>query len=266
MKVIKDMDVWRNIRRQLQDSVGFVATMGALHDGHASLLRRSVETDTITVLSIYVNPTQFNDPKDLANYPDTLDEDLALAERYGVDYVILPRYEDIYADGFRYQVCESEFSKELCGGNRPGHFTGVLTVVMKLLNLVQPTHAYFGEKDYQQYTLIRDMAEAFFMPVEIVPCPTVRECDGLAMSSRNKLLSVPARSLAGKFNKALSSSASDELVRRQLGDLGFAVDYVVSKDGRRFGAVVVECEGRSVRLIDNVQLQTEMRKQESQTA
>ncbi len=256
MIVYKDMQQWRRARRELNQSaeisVGFVATMGALHDGHASLLKRSVATDDVTVLSIYVNPTQFNDPKDLAGYPDTLAEDLALAEAIGVDHVILPTYEELYADGFCYQVHETEFSKALCGGNRPGHFTGVLTVVMKLLNLVQPRRAYFGEKDYQQYLLIKDMAAAFFMDVDIVGCETVRECDGLAMSSRNKLLDKPGRALATKFNRALRSGATDAEVAQQLDALGFAVDYIQTRDGRRFGAVVVDCGARSVRLIDNV--------------
>lgn len=254
MKVVEDMAQWRSIRRCIAEPIGFVATMGALHDGHASLLRRSVQEAPVTVLSIYVNPTQFNDPDDLANYPDTLQEDLAIAASIGVDYVIMPGYEDMYADGYRYQVSENELSLELCGGNRPGHFTGVLTVVMKLLNLVQPRYAYFGEKDYQQYLLIKDMAAAFFMDVEVVGCATVRECDGLAMSSRNKLLTPAARRLAGKFNLALASRAVDTEVARQLGELGFSVDYVVSKEGRRFGAVVLDCGEHEVRLIDNVAL------------
>ncbi len=253
MKVIEDIGEWQALRPSLHGDVGFVATMGALHDGHASLMQRSVAENDLTVLSIYVNPTQFNDPDDLANYPDTLQEDLRIARDLGVDFVILPGYEDMYADGYRYQVNENEFSKELCGGNRPGHFTGVLTVVMKLLNLVRPRRAYFGEKDYQQYVLIRDMAAAFFMDVEIVPCATVRECDGLAMSSRNKLLSGGARKGAHKFNQALRSAAGDAEVARQLQGLGFEVDYVVTRGQRRFGAVVVECGGHSVRLIDNVE-------------
>lgn len=254
MKVIEDMQQWRETRRAIQGSVGFVPTMGALHDGHASLIEASVARDDVTVLSIYVNPTQFNDPNDLANYPDTLGEDLALAEDLGVDYVILPRYEDIYSDGYRYQVVENEFSKELCGRNRPGHFTGVLTVVMKLLNLVRPQRAYFGKKDYQQYLLVRDMVETFFMDVDIVGCETVRECDGLAMSSRNKLLTREARRVANKFNQALRSGSCDAKVRDDLAAFGFGVDYVETRGERRFGAIVVDCGDHTVRLIDNVQV------------
>ena len=253
MKVIKDMQAWRELRRTLDGSIGFVPTMGALHDGHASLLQASVARDDVTVLSIYVNPTQFNDPKDLANYPDTLEEDLEVAEAIGVDYVILPLYADIYSDGYRYQVVENEFSNELCGSNRPGHFTGVLTVVMKLLNLVRPDRAYFGKKDYQQYLLVRDMAETFFLDVDIVGCETVRECDGLAMSSRNKLLTKDARRVASKFNKALRSKACDKKVSADLAAFGFQVDYVETRGDRRFGAIVVDCGDHTVRLIDNVE-------------
>jgi pantoate--beta-alanine ligase len=254
MKLIEDMQRWRTLRRTLDQSVGFVPTMGALHDGHVSLLKSSVADNDLTVLSIYVNPTQFNDPKDLANYPDTLAQDLALAESVGVDFVLLPRYDDIYADGFRYQVTENLFSKELCGANRPGHFTGVLTVVMKLLNLVKPNRAYFGKKDYQQYLLVRDMVETFFMDVEIVACETVRECDGLAMSSRNKLLDARSRKLAAKFNCALRASGDDACIRQSLSRLGFQVDYVETKNQRRFGAIVVDCGDHTVRLIDNVEV------------
>ena len=253
MKVIDNIQAWRELRPTLTGSIGFVPTMGALHDGHASLLRESRCHDDVTVLSIYVNPTQFNDPKDLAIYPDTLSDDLAVAREIGVQYVIMPGYEDIYSDGYRYQVTENEFSNELCGANRPGHFTGVLTVVMKLLNLVRPQRAYFGKKDYQQYLLVRDMAETFFMDVEIVGCETVRECDGLAMSSRNKLLPADARRIASKFNRALRSPACDKEVGDALANFGFQVDYIETRGPRRFGAIIVDCGDRTVRLIDNVE-------------
>jgi pantoate--beta-alanine ligase len=183
-----------------------------------------------------------------------LDQDLVVAEAEGVDYVILPRYDDLYSDGFRYQVMENDFSSELCGSNRPGHFTGVLTVVMKLLNLVRPQRAYFGKKDYQQYELVRDMVEAFCMDMEIVGCETVRECDGLAMSSRNRLLNANARRLAGKFNKALASVESDATVVDLLTQIGMHVDYIETRGRQRFGAVVVEGGEKPVRLIDNMKV------------
>ena len=253
MKVIDNLPAWHDWRRGLQDqTLGFVPTMGALHAGHQSLLQRSVAENQNTVLSIYLNATQFNDPKDLAAYPETLEADLQMAKESGVSAVLLPTYGQIYPDDYRFQVDETKFSKGLCGADRPGHFTGVLTVVMKLLNLVQPQRAYFGLKDYQQYQLIKDMAAAFFMPVDIVGCETVREADGLAMSSRNQLLDACARSKAGRFNAILRSAHSDSEAVQQLRDLEVDVDYVQSNDGRRFGAIVVNSGNGQVRLIDNV--------------
>lgn len=254
MKIFKSIDDWRQQRATLGGSIGFVPTMGALHTGHAMLLRRSIDENDCTVLSIYVNPTQFNNQEDLTNYPCTLEADLDLARALGVDAVILPRYADMYADGYRYRVDETEFSRELCGAHRPGHFTGVLTVVMKLLNLVNPTRAYFGEKDHQQLTLIQGMVEAFFMPVEIVPVPTVRDSDGLALSSRNSRLTPEARLAAPRFPRLLAGSGDDGAIARQLREAGFNVDYVETRKGRRYGAVVVDCGDHSVRLIDNIRV------------
>ncbi len=233
--------------------VGFVPTMGALHKGHESLIRRSVTESNITVVSIYVNPTQFDNQRDLAVYPDTLAEDKAILEDLGVDVLLMPTFEQIYPDGFRYQVSESEFSRELCGAHRDGHFTGVLTVVMKLLNIVRPARAYFGEKDFQQYQLIKDMARTFFLDVEIVPCEIVRESDGLALSSRNLNLDTCAREKAPLIHNLISGNSTDDEIARRLAIAGFDVDYVQSRYGRRFAAAKVG-ENPVVRLIDNVPL------------
>jgi pantoate--beta-alanine ligase len=251
-RVFKRLDDWRVCRSALQGSVGFVPTMGALHAGHGSLIERSVAENDYTVLSIYLNPTQFNNPQDLDCYPKTLQRDLQMARELGVDFVITPSYEQMYADGFRFQVDETRFSAELCGEHRPGHFTGVLTVVMKLLNIARADRAYFGEKDYQQYLLIRDMCEAFFMDVEIVPCATVREADGLAMSSRNENLDKAGRVKAGLLNNLIRSTLDDQQVAKALSEAGFDVDYIVSREGRRYAAASLECGDRVVRLIDNV--------------
>lgn len=256
MKVIDNVGQWRNVRKSLTGSIGFVATMGALHRGHASLLARSARENDVTVLSIFLNAPQFNNPDDLACYPKTLQRDLALACRMGTDYVVTPSNEEIYADEFRYQIQEQQFSRELCGAHRDGHFTGVLTVVMKLLNIVQPQRAYFGEKDFQQYQLIKDMCETFFMDVEIVPCETVREDDGLALSSRNELLDVPGRETAGILNKLIRTDLDDAAVSVALTEAGFSVDYIVTKRRRRFAAATISCEQGDVRLIDNVPLAT----------
>jgi len=256
MKVFERLDDWRACRRDLAGSVGFVPTMGALHRGHASLIERSVRENDHTILSIYLNPTQFNNPRDLAVYPRALERDLKLASSLGASVVLTPCYEEIYPDGFRYQVTEDQFSRELCGAHRPGHFTGVLTVVMKLINLVRPDRAYFGEKDYQQYLLVRDMCEAFFLEVDIVPCETVRERDGLAMSSRNENLDPAGRMRAARLNQLLRSALTDDCVTRALEAGGFEVDYVVSRDGRRLGAASLRCGEKTVRLIDNVKSAT----------
>jgi pantoate--beta-alanine ligase len=254
MKVYQSLKDWRWARCGLVGTLGLVPTMGALHRGHASLAERSSAECDVTVMSLFLNPTQFNNPDDLANYPRTLEADLDLARGVGVDAVITPDYRELYPDDFRYQVEEGRFSRELCGAHRPGHFTGVLTVVLKLLNLVRPDRAYFGEKDYQQLELIRGMAEAFFLDTEIVACRTVREPDGLALSSRNALLEPEGRRLAPWFHRLLRCEAADAEVRRELQQAGFDVDYVETRCGRRFGAVTVRGRERDVRLIDNVRV------------
>lgn len=248
MKVVKTPEELRRHRKAMHGTVGFVPTMGALHDGHGSLVEQSLQANDATVVSIFVNPTQFNSPGDLASYPDRTADDLALLEQLGVQVVFMPDYNTLYPDDFRYEVNETEFSNELCGAHRPGHFKGVLTVVMKLLNLVAPTRAYFGEKDYQQYLLIRDMAVAFFMDVEIVAGQTVRETDGLAMSSRNLNLSKCARANAPQLHALIESELNDEDVQEKLKQAGFEVDYVVTRNQRRFAAASLG----GVRLIDNV--------------
>lgn len=252
MKCFKQIADYQTYRRELKDKkIGFVPTMGALHAGHGSLIQQSIEECEATVLSIYVNPTQFNNTADLAKYPDTIEQDLKLAETLGVDAVLLPDYQQLYPDGFRYLVDETEFSHTLCGEHRPGHFTGVLTVVMKLINIVKPHSAYFGEKDYQQLSLIRGMAEAFFLDVDIIAVSTVRESDGLAMSSRNLNLGPDERARAIGLNEVLIGGLDDEAATTELSCRGFEVDYVRTVNGRRFGAASLG----GVRLIDNVAVQ-----------
>ncbi|MGZ3689254.1 MAG: pantoate--beta-alanine ligase, partial [Bdellovibrionota bacterium] len=195
-RIFESVAEWKKFRPELSGGLGFVPTMGALHEGHLSLCERSREENAGTLVSLFVNPTQFNDPRDLERYPRTLEADLEKLTRAGVDYVLCPSSSELYPDDYRFRVSESEKSVLLCGAHRPGHFDGVLTVVLKLLNLAGADAAYFGEKDFQQLTLIREMTEALFHPTRIVGCPTVREADGLAMSSRNRLLSPEARKLA----------------------------------------------------------------------
>ncbi len=249
-RVTTTLDAWRRERRAMEPlSVGFVPTMGALHPGHRSLLERARAENDRVVMSIFVNPTQFNDPADLERYPRTLEADLELAGDL-VDHVLVPSPAEMYPDGYAYRVTENALSASMEGAHRPGHFDGVLTVVLKLLNLVRPHRAYFGEKDRQQLELVRGMAGALMLPVEIVPCPTVRDPDGVAQSSRNRRLSPEARARASAFPRILRESADAKAAAAALERSGFGVDYVQDRGGVRLGAVRLE----DVRLIDNVRL------------
>ncbi len=253
IQVITDLKRWRQTRNSPSwrgKSIGFVPTMGALHEGHLSLVRRCVDENDITTVTIFVNPTQFNDSKDLASYPRDFERDRDLLEEAGVQIILSPEYDEIYPDDYRYRVCEKNFSKKLCGAHRPRHFDGVLTVVMKLLNIVKAHRAYFGEKDYQQYELIRRMADAFFLRTEIIPCPTIRESDGLAFSSRNDLLTLEERKIAPRFYRLLCSDMSLKEIKEKLYETGFRVDYVEEIGNRRYGAVHLG----NVRLMDNVKI------------
>ena len=250
-RIIHDLQAWSSLRETSfppTDSLGFVPTMGGLHKGHLSLVKRSVKENDRTVVSIFINPTQFDNPADLESYPLTVSLDTELLEQAGVDVILLPDYEKLYPDNYRYRVCENQFSIKLCGAFRQGHFDGVLTVVMKLLTLVRADRAYFGEKDYQQFLLIRDMVEAFFIPTRIIPCSTIREADGLACSSRNLRLSSGERHRAPIFYKLLKSDLNSRDVALRLESSGFVVDYIEEIDDRRYGAVHLG----KVRLIDNV--------------
>lgn len=248
--VLRSPSDFKNWRRQKNGSVGFVPTMGALHAGHEELLKRARKENDFVVLSIFVNPTQFNDPTDLEKYPKTWDQDLAMAERNQVDAIFYPRYDEMYPDSYRYKVAENEYSKLLDGAHRPGHFDGVLSVVMKLFNIVAPTKAYFGEKDFQQLTLIKGMVDSFFMNLEIIPVPTVREKDGLAMSSRNTRLTAEERAKAPLIYKIITESKTADEATQKLNSQGFKVDYVTDIGSRRFVAAKLG----EVRLIDNVEI------------
>lgn len=183
--------------------VGFVPTMGYLHAGHASLVEQAARECDVCAASIFVNPSQFDRADDLARYPRDFDRDRALLEAAGCGLIFAPEPDDIYPPGFQTWVVPGDIAAPLEGAARPGHFRGVATVVLKLLNLVQPTHAYFGQKDAQQVAVIRTMVRDLDLPVRIVPCPTVREPDGLAMSSRNSYLTPDERAVAPAVHRAL---------------------------------------------------------------
>jgi len=252
MRIWKTTAEWIAHRRTIEgQSIGFVPTMGALHRGHASLVDRCRAENQIAVVSIFVNPSQFNDPKDLNRYPRPLEEDLALLDRLRVDDVLLPEASDLYPHRYRFRIEADCLTQVMEGTHRPGFLQGVMTIVMKLLNLVRADRAYFGEKDYQQLRTIAAMVEEFFVPTEIVECATLREPSGLAESSRNALLSPAARQKAACISHALTTSADPPQARSLLEAEGFQVDYVEDHWGRRFAAAFLE----SVRLIDNVSLE-----------
>jgi pantoate--beta-alanine ligase len=248
-KVIENPQDIIEYRRKFK-SVGFVPTMGALHSGHASLMKRAAEENELSILSVFVNPTQFNNSTDLEKYPKTFEADLALAQQCGIDILFFPRFEDIYPDQYRFKVTENDFSKKLCGAHRPGHFDGVLTVVLKLLLITKANKAYFGLKDHQQYKLIADMAKSLFLETEIIGCPTVREESGLAMSSRNMRLSPEGKDKAQIIFKTISQKISADKARDVLTESGFTVDYLEDIGSRRYVAASLE----GIRLIDNVEI------------
>lgn len=254
MKIVEDVaELVEHRRVRGAGATGLVPTLGALHEGHLTLVRRAKAENARAWASIFVNPAQFNEPGDLASYPRTLDRDLELLRGAGCDLVFLPRPEEIYRDGYRYRVTENSLSLQLEGASRPGHFDGVLTVVLKLLLLARPERAYFGEKDYQQLELVEGLVHAFFLDTRIVRCPTHREPDGLAMSSRNRLLSPADRARAPALFRVLERSMAERLPAAETADAlareGFDVDYVADRDGRRLAAVRLG----NVRLIDNVE-------------
>lgn len=207
MQVIKTIEELQNIRKQINTSVGFVPTMGALHDGHISLIKKAREENEIIIVSIFVNPTQFLPGEDLDAYPRKDEADKKICEICKVDYLFMPEISTMYG---KEEVLIKAPNKSyiLEGKTRPGHFDGVLQVVLKLFGLVQPTNAYFGKKDAQQLSLITQMVKDLFLAVNIVPCDIVREKDGLAMSSRNVYLNEKQRQDALLISKSLYLSAS----------------------------------------------------------
>ena len=204
MHVIKTIDDIKRIRKQLAEPVGFVPTMGYLHEGHISLVKRARNENKSVIASIFVNPTQFGQGEDLESYPRDLQRDLALLEKENTDVVFIPEPATMYPRGFNTWVQVDDITQRLEGTSRPTHFRGVTTVVAKLFNIVEPSRAYFGQKDAQQATVIRKMVDDLNMNLEIVVAPTVREPDGLAMSSRNKYLGTEERKSATVLSRSLN--------------------------------------------------------------
>lgn len=256
--------------------IGLVPTMGALHEGHASLVRRSVKENGITVVSVFVNPTQFNDKNDLKNYPRTLDADCQLLDACGADYVLAPSVEEMYPTPDTRQFEFPPVSTVMEGAHRPGHFNGVCQVVSRLFYIVKPNRAYFGEKDWQQIAVVKAMVKQLGLKVQIVECDIVRDADGLARSSRNTLLAKDERAIAPAIYKTLKESISyakthtvgethDFVVNTINAVDGLEVEYFSIVDGNTLqdiaawddtpyvvGCVTVYCGKTPIRLIDHI--------------
>lgn len=261
--------------------IGLVPTMGALHAGHASLVKRSVEENDLTVVSVFVNPTQFNDKNDLRNYPRTLERDCELLESLGADFVFAPAVEEMYPEPDTRKFSYPPVDEVMEGARRPGHFNGVCQIVSKLFFIVRPHRAYFGEKDFQQIAVVKAMVADLKIPVEICSCPIVREESGLALSSRNTLLSDAERRTAVCISQALKTSAEfarshtvkethDLVVGALNATKGLEVEYfeivnaatllpVSSWDEAEgvVGCITVYCGALPVRLIDNIKYKGE---------
>lgn len=256
--------------------VGLVPTMGALHEGHASLVKRSVKENDVTVVSVFLNPTQFNDQGDLDRYPRTLDADCELLEKVGADYVLAPSVEEMYPIPDTRQFEFPPVSTVMEGAKRPGHFNGVCQVVSRLFYIVRPDRAYLGKKDWQQIAVIKQLVKYIGMPIQIVECETVREKDGLAKSSRNTLLSEEERAIAPQIYQALKAGVAfskthtvQETHDKVVNDInavdGLDVEYFSIVDGNTLldvdswddsdsvvGCITVYCGKTPIRLIDHI--------------
>jgi len=232
---------------QLEGEIGFVPTMGAFHDGHLSLFRAAREENEVVVVSLFVNPAQFDEDEDLGRYPRNATRDFELADEAGVDVLFVPNRDEMYPPGFQTWVEVEQLGSMLEGQHRPGHFRGVATVCLKLFNLVRPQRAYFGQKDAQQVAVVKQMVRDLAVPVEIRVLPTVRDASGLALSSRNDLLSPEERERALSLPQALAARDQNLLD-------GLEVDYFEEADFEpRVLAAAVRVGG--TRLIDNVVLE-----------
>ena len=275
-KTVKELENSLASARKNGQTVGLVPTMGALHAGHASLVKRSVGENDVTVVSVFVNPTQFNDKTDLANYPRTPEADCALLESLGANVVFAPSVEEIYPEPDTRHFSYPPIDTVMEGGCRPGHFNGVCQIVSKLFYMVKPTRAYFGEKDFQQIAVIRAMVKDLNLPLQLCPCSIVREESGLALSSRNALLTPEEKATAVNISKVLFESVDfskshtvaethDEVVNRLNAIDALEVEYFEIVDGITLqpvsdwndtdyivGCITVYCGQRPVRLIDNM--------------
>ena len=273
---IVDLQDTLSCDRKQHSTIGFVPTMGALHAGHASLVERSVKDNDVTVVGIFLNPTQFNDKSDLEHYPQTLEADCEMLEKVGADYVFAPSVNEIYPTPDTRVFDFPPVTTVMEGAKRPGHFNGVCQVVSRLFDIVQPDKAYFGEKDWQQIAVIKRLVEFMGSNIEIVECPIVREDSGLAMSSRNERLTANERKLAANIYKTLRESLDkaktltlEETRNWVISDInaheGLEVEYFSIVDGLTLtdldnwndspyvvGCITVYCGETPIRLIDHI--------------
>jgi pantoate--beta-alanine ligase len=271
---ISELQLQLQHERQQGHSVGLVPTMGALHEGHASLVRRSVSENDVTVVSIFLNPTQFNDKKDLERYPRTLEADCELLEQCGAQITFAPSVEEIYPEPDTRKFSYPPTDSVMEGAMRPGHFNGVCQIVSKLFSYTNPDRVYLGEKDYQQIAVIKRMVDDLGFKLDIVPCPVIREESGLAMSSRNTLLTDAERAIAAniyrvmKESRNLNASVSEthDYVVNSINAIdGLEVQYFSIVDGNTLadvsswqdsdsvvGCITVFCGSKPIRLIDHI--------------
>lgn len=270
MQVIKTVEELQNIRKSLNGTVGFVPTMGALHDGHISLIKEARANNDFVIVSIFVNPTQFLKGEDLSTYPRKEEADIKICQMCKVDFLFMPEISTMYEKS-EVLIKAPQNSYVLEGFTRPGHFDGVLQVVLKLFNLTQPTNAYFGKKDAQQLSLIMQMVKNLFLPINIIPCPIIRENDGLAMSSRNVYLTKEQRVEALKISKSIymagnlisKGERSAAVVKNKIYEVlaGLDVEYVKVVDNSFYEIDVIQPQNTIIlavvrfgntRLLDNI--------------
>ena len=267
MKIIKTIKALRNWKASINDSLGFVPTMGALHRGHESLIQKSKNMCSKTCVSIFVNPKQFGKNEDLDKYPKTLNHDIKILNKHKVDVLFFPSEKEIYKKNHSFSINENSLSKILEGSSRPQFFCGVMTIVMKLFNLVSPTHAFFGKKDYQQMLLVEKMINDFNFDIKLVRCKTVRDSSGLAYSSRNQYLSKDGRLIASKVFAVLQRCFEKKIKKKEWIKLiinipGVQLEYLefveantlepLKKKTAKF-LVCVAFFVEGVRLIDNIE-------------
>ena len=275
MRIIYSLSEFKVFRNNLSGTIGFIPTMGALHEGHLSLVNKSNQKCDYTIVSIFINPAQFSKGEDLNSYPKTLERDLDLLKKIHVDVVFLPKNDTLYPIGYSTFINENIISRGLEAESRPTFFRGVTTIVAKLFNIVNPTHSFFGEKDAQQLRVIKKMVVDLNFPIEIVACPIVREENGLAMSSRNEYLSVESKESIAILYNALTyaitllnnGERNSDVIRQEITKKieilpAVKIDYISLSENTSLSEIKGEIEGSilismavyfdGVRLIDNI--------------